>query len=174
MHNGGPDAFVTQLNPTGTGLVYSTFLGGSSDDYGNGIALGPAGSFFVAGYTSSGDFPVTPGAFDTFPDGSASFIVKFGGYDSASCGIPTAGSLLSTDSQAGHRGSMYYTNFYFLQGSAGQRVTIDLNVRRLRHVPLACQSRWERRRPGRQLRGRYERPDRLHAPLRRSVGGGGR
>lgn len=54
------DAFVTELNPDGTGLVYSTFLGGSSMDAAYGIALDDAGNAYIAGYTYSTNFPVTP------------------------------------------------------------------------------------------------------------------
>jgi hypothetical protein len=57
-----PVAFVTELNPSGTGLVYSTFLGGSGGDYGNALALDSAGDVFIAGTTSSTNFPVSSGA----------------------------------------------------------------------------------------------------------------
>lgn len=60
-----PDAFVTKLNATGTALVYSTYLGGSSADEGIGIAADAAGNAYVTGYTSSADFPVTAGALQT-------------------------------------------------------------------------------------------------------------
>ena len=46
---GPPDAFVTKLDPTGANLVYSTYLGGSSNDAGNSIAVNSAGEAFVAG-----------------------------------------------------------------------------------------------------------------------------
>jgi len=52
------DAFVTKLNPAGTALVYSTYLGGSGDDYGTRIALDASGDAYVTGYTNSTDFPV--------------------------------------------------------------------------------------------------------------------
>ena len=45
------DAFVTKLNPTGTALVYSTYLGGSGYDYGRGIAVDTAGNAYVTGVT---------------------------------------------------------------------------------------------------------------------------
>jgi len=54
---GGIDAFVTKLNPVGDGLVYSTYLGGSSSDYGWGIAVDGAGNAYVTGETGSIDFP---------------------------------------------------------------------------------------------------------------------
>jgi hypothetical protein len=50
------DAFVTKLNATGTALVYSTYLGGSSNDVGRGIAVDAAGAAYVTGVTSSADF----------------------------------------------------------------------------------------------------------------------
>ena len=72
----GTDAFVTKLNPAGTGLVYSTFLGGGSTDRGRGIAVDGAGSAYVTGMTESNNFPVTPGAFDTGRNGIDAFMTK--------------------------------------------------------------------------------------------------
>jgi len=57
------DAFVTKLNPTGSALVYSTYLGGRSVDSAHGIAVDGSGSAYVAGSTNSSNFPTTPGAF---------------------------------------------------------------------------------------------------------------
>ena len=51
------DAFVTKLSPAGNALVYSTYLGGSDDDYGYGIAVDAAGAAYVTGYTYSTNFP---------------------------------------------------------------------------------------------------------------------
>jgi hypothetical protein len=56
--NNGGDAFVTKLNATGSGLVYSTFLGGSSGDVGRGIAMNASGNAIVTGNTTSTNFPV--------------------------------------------------------------------------------------------------------------------
>jgi photosystem II stability/assembly factor-like uncharacterized protein len=58
------DAFVTKLNPSGTALVYSTYLGGSKVDFGNGIAVDAAGNAYVVGTTWSTDFP-TKGAYQS-------------------------------------------------------------------------------------------------------------
>src|SRR5437899_453391 len=59
------DAFVSKLNPTGTALVYSTYLGGSGKEFGNGIAVDATGDVYIVGQTFSSDFPVTAGAFKT-------------------------------------------------------------------------------------------------------------
>jgi len=78
--NGGDDLFLTKLNASGTGLLYSTFLGGSGFDSGGSLAVDPLGDVYVAGRTYSYDFPVTPGAFDTDPDFNAAegFVTKLG------------------------------------------------------------------------------------------------
>jgi len=58
-------------------LAYSTFLGGTSHDYGQGIAVDGTGNAYVAGHTISADFPTTPGAFDrTIAGGGDAFVTK--------------------------------------------------------------------------------------------------
>jgi hypothetical protein len=54
---GGSDAFVMKLDPRDFSVVYATYLGGSSDDQGLGIAVDPAGHAYVTGWTQSADFP---------------------------------------------------------------------------------------------------------------------
>jgi len=63
--NGSTNLFVAKLNPTGTALVYSTYLGGNGGDVGRGVAVDNSGNAYVTGMTSSTDFPTTPGAFQT-------------------------------------------------------------------------------------------------------------
>jgi len=74
-------AFVSKINPTGTGLVYSTYLGGSvaatDQEFANAIAVDASGDAYVVGQTQSQDFPVTTGAFQTHLPGSYSaFVTK--------------------------------------------------------------------------------------------------
>ena len=52
------DAFLLKLDPTGSRLIYSTYLGGSGDDGARGVAVDTAGNAYVAGATASIDFPV--------------------------------------------------------------------------------------------------------------------
>jgi uncharacterized protein (TIGR03437 family) len=58
-------SFVTKINPTGTALVYSTLIAGSGNDYINGLRIDSAGNAYIIGRTTSTDFPVTTGAFQT-------------------------------------------------------------------------------------------------------------
>ena len=57
------DAYVTKLNPTGSALVYSTYLGGAGNELGRAIKVDAAGNAYVAGETTSADFAITQGPF---------------------------------------------------------------------------------------------------------------
>lgn len=120
------DAFVTKLNPSGTALVYSTYLGGGSDDAANGIAVDGAGNAYVTGYSQSNHFPTTSGAFQTAPSsGGDAFVTKLnptgnrlvystrlGGQppNSLSLGLPTsAGVGIAVDPE----GSAYIAGYTF-------------------------------------------------------------
>lgn len=70
---GGGDAFVAKLNPSGSALVYSTYLNGAS---GNGIAIDSAGNAYITGDAGPVSFPTTAGAFQTSPVGYDTFITK--------------------------------------------------------------------------------------------------
>jgi Beta-propeller repeat len=59
------NGFVAKLNPAGSSFTYSTYLGGSVEDYGLGVAVDSLGNAFVGGYTGSPDFPTTAGALRT-------------------------------------------------------------------------------------------------------------
>jgi uncharacterized repeat protein (TIGR01451 family) len=83
-NRGGLDAFVAKINPagvTGTQLLYSTYLGGSLDDVGFGIAVDSTPNTYVTGWTTSGDFTPATG---TTPfqasnrGGTDAFLAKFG------------------------------------------------------------------------------------------------
>ncbi|MBI3593710.1 MAG: SBBP repeat-containing protein [Nitrospirae bacterium] len=71
------DAFVAKFNSTGTALVYSSYLGGSADDYGASISVDSAGNAYVTGITSSTDFPMASPVQGTYGGGySDAFIAK--------------------------------------------------------------------------------------------------
>jgi len=78
--HGVEDAFLTKLNATGSGLLYSSYLGGGSDDGGTGIAVDGSGNAYVTGYTSSTNFPSIKGAYQTNLAGlTNAFVAKFNG-----------------------------------------------------------------------------------------------
>lgn len=77
------NAFVTKLNPTGSALVYSTYLGGSSNDKAYGIALDSAGNAYVTGWTISVDFPTTLGAFQPVLGGPPATGINLADYTEA-------------------------------------------------------------------------------------------
>ncbi len=85
------DAFLAKLDAAGSSLAYSTYLGGGSDDFGEGISVNAAGSATVVGFTTSPDFPAQgalfaspAGGYDTFvvklaPSGALAFATSLGG-----------------------------------------------------------------------------------------------
>jgi len=111
---GGQDGFVTKLNAIGTALVYSTYLGGSSNDAANGIAVDSSGHAYVTGQTTSSNFPTLNSYQTTFAGG---------GTDCGSgivCGDVIVTKLNSTGS------ALLYSTY--LGGSAeeaGSAITVD-------------------------------------------------
>jgi hypothetical protein len=77
------DAFVAKFNPSGSGLIYATFLGGAGGDFADAIAIDPSGNAYVTGGTDSRDFPTTAGAFDGTMDRYDAFVTKLSADGSA-------------------------------------------------------------------------------------------
>jgi hypothetical protein len=115
---GNASAFVAKLSPSGTSLVYSTYLGGSSDDFAQGIAIDASHSAYVVGATSSSDFPtkgaIQPmfggGQYDGFvtklaPTGTSLVYSTYLGGSGPNIG--DAASAVVTDAQ----GNAYVTGF---------------------------------------------------------------
>ena len=116
---GGGDGFVAKLRSDGSALVFSTYLGGSGDDGGLGIAVDVAGNAYVTGYTASYDFPTTNPSQPTYRAGSNDgFVAKLrsdgsalvfstylggSGWDSAaSIAVDGTGNAYVTGSTASH------------------------------------------------------------------------
>jgi hypothetical protein len=76
-NNGSSDAFVTKVNVTGTALVYSTYLGGTSADVGQSIQVDTSGDAYVAGYTFSSNFPLVDPFQSTIGGGADAFVAEF-------------------------------------------------------------------------------------------------
>jgi len=84
-----PDAFITEVNPQGSALVYSTYLGGSLANWGNGIALdtNTPPNAYVVGTTTSSDFPAIALAYQSAPGNTTglgqAFVSELGQADAA-------------------------------------------------------------------------------------------
>ncbi len=75
-NQGGADAFVTKLNATGNGLVYSTYLGGDSNDEGADIAVDSVGNVYIPGWTYSTNYPTQNAYQSTLQGGIDVFVTK--------------------------------------------------------------------------------------------------
>ncbi|HVC93504.1 MAG TPA: SBBP repeat-containing protein, partial [Pirellulales bacterium] len=107
-YTGTQDAFVSELNPAGNQILYSTYLGGSGGNSGgNGIAVDSNGDAYVTGSTQSTSFPTTPGAFQrTFDDTQDAFVAELN---------PTGGLIYST----------YLGGGDGVQGDVGAAIAVD-------------------------------------------------
>ena len=72
--NGYQDAFLTKIDPSGTQLLYSGYLGGSGGDWGSGVALDQQGNPYILISTCSTDLPVSPGR-QPYPGGCSAFLM---------------------------------------------------------------------------------------------------
>ena len=84
---------MTKIDASGTNLSYSTYLGGSGDDCGYGIAVDSGGNAYVTGYTLSSDFPTENPMYGT----------KTGSYDAFVTKIDASGTSLSYSTYLGER-----------------------------------------------------------------------
>jgi uncharacterized protein (TIGR03437 family) len=104
-------AFVAEINPTASALVYSTYLGGSLEQRGSAIAVDSSGAAYVTGETHSNDFPVTAGAYQT----RCSAAAGPSGTVVSGCGSFSQNAFLTKLAPGG--GSLVYSTF--LGGGAG-------------------------------------------------------
>jgi hypothetical protein len=77
---GAPNSFISILSSDLAHLLVSYYLGGSGGDTGSSIALGSEGAVYTGGGTSSANFPVTPGAYQTTLNGSSDAYVTRTGF----------------------------------------------------------------------------------------------
>ncbi len=72
------DPFLLIMNPEGTEVVYSTYLGGSNDEEAYGIAIDKSGGIYLCGVTTSSNYPTTPGAYNRTLNGACIiYVTKF-------------------------------------------------------------------------------------------------
>lgn len=98
---GDLDGYVVLVSADGGALDFSTFLGGPVSDYVTGVGLDAQGDVYATGYTEMTGFPVTPGAFDTAPDG--------GTYDAFIARLDATGSTLEHSTFLGGQQDGDYT-----------------------------------------------------------------
>jgi hypothetical protein len=145
---GGVDAFVAKLNPSGSQLVYSTYVGGSGIDCGTAVAVDSAGSAFVTGFTSSLDFPTANplqqsyggGAFDAFiavldPSGASLIYSTYLGADGIDAGLGVAVDASENAYIMGESDSVNFPTVNPLQPAFGGGAS-DLFVAKMRIGPL--------------------------------------
>lgn len=73
---GGVDAFVVKVSPSGSGLVYATYIGGRGDDRAAAIAVDSSGEAYVTGATNSSNFPVVAAVRSTLGGSKSAFVLK--------------------------------------------------------------------------------------------------
>ncbi len=110
-YQGSGDAFVTKLNSSGNALVYSTYLGGSDWEYGNGMAVDGSGNAYISGRTFSSDFP-TEGEYQTHQGGYDAFVTKL-----SSCDCGTKGDV-NNDASTDPLDVTYLVNYVYLSQDA--------------------------------------------------------
>jgi len=122
---GGYTVFVSEMNPEGSALIYSTFVGGTAanlcgngniGDQANAIALDAQGDIYLTGLTISSDFPTTPGAWQTENNGcpqnnSNAFVTA----------IAAGGASLIYSTYIGGAGNLYSG------GDVGTGIALDAN-----------------------------------------------
>lgn len=117
-NGGGEDGFLAKISADGSTLLWATYLGGTAADAVRGVAVDGEGNLFAAGYTSSDDFPVTPGAFQTTQAGGGAsqdaFVAKLNS-DGSGLAYSTFVGGTRTDQAAavavGADGSAYVAGF---------------------------------------------------------------
>ncbi len=88
-----PDAFVAKIDPAGTHFDYVTYLGGFGRDEARGIAVDAGGNAYVTGFTESGDFPTTAGAYRTTSSTRDGFLTKLNNTGTALVYRPSSAAI---------------------------------------------------------------------------------
>jgi len=119
------DAFLSELNASGSSLLYSTYLGGSQkvqEDAAHGIALDSNGNIYLAGQALSTNFPTTPGVFQPTASSSTigAFVAKFA-FGSPAAGVTPANLSFGSTLAGSMSGSQPVT----LNNSGSQTLTIS-------------------------------------------------
>jgi len=128
------DAFISELNPAGNGLTFSTFFGGTGSDEANAIAIDPNGNIFVAGQTSSFDLP-TQGPLQLHNTGGVTGWVARLGVTAPPPQVPAVNSLAPA---SGSGNTVTYTAQYSHPAGASALTTVSLLVSTSASTDVAC------------------------------------
>ena len=136
--NGGKDAFIVKIKPSGSGLIYSTLLGGSNNDGASSLAVDKSGRIYVTGQTTSDNFPTTLNGFDsTYNGGADTFVSKinesgnklvystFMGGSGAECmgyGAPSCTITIDTNGTAFLTGKTRSSDFPITKGAVDMTI----------------------------------------------------
>ncbi|MGA1872972.1 MAG: SBBP repeat-containing protein, partial [Thermoplasmatota archaeon] len=107
--NGGNDVFVLKLNKAGSALLFSTFIGGSSTDNGEGISIDGKGNVYVTGLTRSSSYPTTWGCIDSSHNGVYDVFVSVLGNNGSRLYYST---FVGSSNDDGGRDIQYFTGDY--------------------------------------------------------------
>src|SRR5690349_7092112 len=113
------DAFAAAVAADGTGLPWSTYLGGAAEDRATGVAVDGSGAAYVAGFTYSPDFRMTSGAYRTGYAAGEGFVAKLAAVSGVVFGMNAGGPAIFTD-------RLWSTDTYFSGGgSYAQNVAVS-------------------------------------------------
>jgi hypothetical protein len=122
------NAFFTKLNASGSALLYSTYLGGTSYDGANGIAVDGLGKAYVVGYTFSNDFPASTRL------GQGMFVTKFNPHASGNASVTYSttlnGSGMGVDVDPGGLAYVVATSAVYKVAAGGDKIDFS--------VPITC------------------------------------
>ncbi len=100
--NGIANAYLTEISSTGSSIVYSTYIGGSGEDSGNGVATDGKGNAYVTGLANSADFPTVGGLQSVNNGAGDAFLAKINTAQSGAASLPYSTLLGGTGLDQGN------------------------------------------------------------------------
>ena len=128
------DAFVSELNPLGNGLAFSTLYGGTGADEANAIAVDTLGNMFIGGQTSSLDLPLQGAIQSSNVGGSTGWVARLG----VTAPPPQLPAANSVSPSSGSGNTVTFTAQYSHPAGAGSLVTVALLMNTTASLNFAC------------------------------------
>jgi hypothetical protein len=114
VHSYGTEVFLTKFVPAGSAVAFSTYLGGSSYDYANALLVDSTGCVYVAGQTSSWDFPVSNNVQGSLAGMTDAFVIKI---NNAGKTVASASYLGGSGLDAANAAALDHQGNLFLAGT---------------------------------------------------------